>query len=199
MKTNSKRIAQLVSRVLFLTTVSGMLLFVSCSKDDPIPQPTPTDNGTTLLFKSSEIVEFKQIQSEGIEQDIPKEDIESYFGKRIQLNCPDTLCFKGDSLFLSRKNGLNEKYEIKWNNNKLYLHNAIAESWEYAGKKINDKKFQLNTGFYFKKEANNQRSLTISGREYSIESYQELTTYFGKLNQDSSSKLIWLKISYLFE
>lgn len=108
MKTNSKRIAQLVSRVLFLTTVSGMLLFVSCSKDDPIPQPTPTDNGTTLLFKSSEIVEFKQIQSEGIEQDIPKEDIESYFGKRIQLNCPDTLCFKGDSLFLSRKNGLND-------------------------------------------------------------------------------------------
>lgn len=180
--------------IVFLLLIS---IFISCSdKDDPssVPDPTPENTVYVLKLKSSNQIEFKEFLGGKEKQDMAK-DGSTYFGKRIQLHCPNELQFQNDSLWMVKTNNIVEKYKIKWQDNQLFLYNTNKDSWEFCGKKDQSGNFLLNTGFYIQKSTNNQRMFTIIGQEYNLISYSELM----ENNENESSSTIWLKMEYVFE
>lgn len=189
-------------QVLSLLIIQGLFVFMSCSDDktDDANKPEePQITSYTLRFKSSEIVEFKQMQSKQNVGDIPFTDSEKYFGKRIQLNTPTELSFKDDSLFITKPNELKEFYKVKWQSNDLFLFDDTSNEWKYCGTKDQKGRFLLNTGFYIQKSKDKQRTLTVLGQEYSLKSYSELLTFLAENESSLTSSIMWLKKQYIFE
>lgn len=176
----------------------GTYMLSSCSDKDepsPTPNPTPEDNTYVLKLKSSESVEFKEILDENDVHDIAEKET-AYFGDRIQFVCPNELQFDNDSLSIVKANNIVEKYKIKWQEKKLFIHHTQGDIWEYCGEKDRDGKLLLNIGFYLIKSNNSQRTFTAIGQEYSLTSYSEL---IDKNTKDSPFPIIWLRIRYVFE
>ena len=166
------------------------VIFTACSDDNDSPNgPDQPVTIYTLKLKSSEKVEFKEIPA-GKETISLGDNEERYFGQRIKLACPNELQFNNDSLFIVKPNNIIEKYKIKWQDDELFLHNAIADTWEPCGKKDTNGQFLLNTGFYIKRN----HTFVAMGQEYGLTSYSELIN-----NNDKSLSIIWLKMNYVFE
>lgn len=178
--------------------IAGILAFASCS-DKPQLEPEPSPDfvtSYTLTFKSLEILEFKQISSQQIVEDIPMADVNLYFGNRIQLVRPNELLFKNDSLTIVRENAPIEKYKVEWRDDALFMYNEYVDKWEYCGVKAKDDAFLLNTGFFIERRVSQQRSLTVVGQEYFLKSYTDMVS--NRAEQGESQPMIWLRVQYLF-
>lgn len=187
----------------FSVFLLGALSFASCTEDGPqvdpiLPEP-PQPTVTELSFKSLDVLELKeQLQGKDV-QNVPVGESTSYFGSRAELSRPDKLRFKDDSLFLLRANEITERYKVKWQNKELLLHHQDSDSWSYMGQKTGEKGFLLNVGFYALLNKSPQRSLSIIGREYALQSFANLTDYIGQSTLDTSSSVVWMKVQCAFE
>lgn len=195
--------------MLSLAIVVGSFTFASCTDDtnkpeEPkvpeVPQKPEIPEVVTykLKLKSTGIVEFKQMLSKQNAQDLAVTESSKYFGKRIELNCPTELLFKGDSLFISKVTNLTESYKTKWQDKELYLYDDASKTWKYCGKKGDKSGFTLNTGFYVKKCKDKMHTLAVIGQEYSLRTYADLTNYLGETTNTTSS-ITWLRTEYIFE
>ena len=188
----------------FYVLLWGALSFASCAKDDPQPEPIlpepPQPNVTELSFKSLGILEMviDQIQRQSV-LNIPVSESDRYFGNRVELSRPDKLRFKDDSLFLLRANEIIERYKVKWQNKELLLHHQDSDSWSYVGQKKGESGFLLNMGFYALQSKSSQRSLSIIGWEYELQSFANLVDYIGQSTLDTSSSIVWMKVQCSFE
>lgn len=182
----------------------AIALLSCCDKDKPTPL-TPPDlpdlpdlpvpevkTEYTLELKSSEIVEFNQIDVDKNQQDIPKNKLKEYWGKRIANNTPVELQFKKDSLQIVKPNDVVEKYKIEWRGDDLYLYHSPTDTWRYCGKKHGEKHFLLSTGFCKISGKNKTRSLQIMRQEYALKARSELGNY-------PQSTIVWLKMHFLFD
>lgn len=187
----------------FSVFLLGALSVASCTEDGPqvdpiLPEP-PQPTVTELSFKSLDVLELKeQLQGKDV-QNVPVGESTSYFGSRAELSRPDKLRFKDDSLFLLRANEITERYKVKWQNKELLLHHQDSDSWSYVGQKTGEKGFLLNVGFYALLNKSPQRSLSIIGREYALQSFANLTDYIGQSTLDTSSSVVWMKVQCAFE
>ena len=187
----------------FSVFLLGALSVASCTEDGPqvdpiLPEP-PQPTVTELSFKSLDVLELKeQLQGKDV-QNVPVGESTSYFGSRAELSRPDKLRFKDDSLFLLRANEITERYKVKWQNKELLLHHQDSDSWSYMGQKTGEKGFLLNVGFYALLNKSPQRSLSIIGREYALQSFANLTDYIGQSTLDTSSSVVWMKVQCAFE
>lgn len=187
----------------FSVFLLGALSVASCTEDGPqvdpiLPEP-PQPTVTELSFKSLDVLELKeQLQGKDV-QNVPVGESTSYFGSRAELSRPDKLRFKDDSLFLLRANEITERYKVKWQNKELLLHHQDSDSWSYMGQKTGEKGFLLNVGFYALLNKSPQRSLSIMGREYALQSFANLTDYIGQSTLDTSSSVVWMKVQCAFE
>ena len=129
-------------------------------------------------------------------QNLPVEESNKYFGKRLSLTSPTELQLKDDSLFIIKSYGITEKYKMKSHNNEVFLYNDLSDVWEYCGTREDKNSFTLNIGFYIQERVNNQRTLHAAGQEYSLKSFSDLMEYVGK---DGLSSVIWLKQQIVFE
>lgn len=187
---------ELLSTILFILLI--IIGTVSCSDDDSQRTP-PSPNSITYSAKSQNIVELKgKVPGQEI-QNIPFEEANVYFGKRLQLAQPEKLEFKGDSLSFIKAGGLSLKYKILWKKDELYLYNDITAAWEYCGMKDGQTAFILNTGFYWIKNNSTHGSLSILGQRYSLLSYPELIEYIGGNSLNANNQIVWLKIQYKFQ
>lgn len=187
-------------RLLRLFAIGCMAIctftFVSCNKDDndePGPDPTPL-NEFVFKFKSSEIVEFKQVLPAAEAKTIPDKEVSTYFGKRLQLACPEEIQFTGDSITIVKAQGLTEKYKYKWESNAFFYYKAATEQWEYLGKRDDKGRVLLNLGMYVRKDQSEQRTLSIIEQDYSLTSYSGLSN-----GSDVSTSLIWLNVLFTLE
>lgn len=187
----------------FSVFLLGALSVASCTEDGPqvdpiLPEP-PQPTVAELSFKSLDVLELKeQLQGKDV-QNVPVGESTSYFGSRAELSRPDKLRFKEDSLFLLRANEITERYKVKWQNKELLLHHQDSDSWSYMGQKTGEKGFLLNVGFYALLNKSPQRSLSIIGREYALQSFANLTDYIGQSTLDTSSSVVWMKVQCAFE
>ena len=183
--------------MLHFTLLIGVFAFTSCTNDDPQPEP-PASTGElyTLKYKSQEILELKQMQAGQEVQNLPVEESNKYFGKRLSLTSPTELQLKDDSLFIIKSYGITEKYKMKSHNNEVFLYNDLSDAWEYCGTRDDKNSFTLNIGFYIQERINSQRTLHAMGQEYSLKSFSDLMEYVGK---DGLSSVIWLKQQIVFE
>ena len=185
------------NKMLHFTLLIGVFAFASCTNDDPQPEP-PAPNGElyTLKYKSQEILELKQMKAGQEVQNLPVEESNKYFGKRLSLTSPTELQLKDDSIFIIKNYGITEKYKMKSHNNEVFLYNDLSDVWEYCGTREDKNSFTLNIGFYIQDRVNIQRILHTAGQEYSLKSFSDLMEYVGK---DGLSSVIWLKQQIVFE
>lgn len=189
---------QKAAMMLFLyCIIVGMPILSSCSNNDNGIVVDPDEENISLSYKTYEIKELKRIVGNTIE-DLQVTDVHQYFGNRIELACPEKLDFTGNTLLITRS-GIEQKYNIKWEADKLYLCKEGENHWNYCGYKADKKKFMLNVGLFIMKSTTDQRSLTVIDQSYALESYDQLAEYVGSAAAESSSSLLWMKVSYLFE
>lgn len=179
----------------------AIALLSCCDKDKPTPL-TPPDlpvlpvpevkSEYSFNLKSSEIMEFNQIDADKNQRDIPKGKLKEYWGKRIANSTPVELQFKKDSLQIVKPNDVVEKYKIEWRGDDLYLYNSPTDTWLYCGKQNGKKQFLLNTGFCKISGKNKTRSLQIMRQEYALKAQSELGNY-------PQSTIVWLKMYFLFD
>ena len=181
-----------LSTVLKTACLLCIFCLASCAKDVPEIDPEKQDQSYVLKFKHTEAIELKQVQADNKTQDIPLEDINKYFGKRAELNAPKELRFSKDSLSIVKGDDSIENYKIKWQNSLLSYYNDQSDSWLYCGEKENDS-FNLNTGFYIQTVKSDQRTLTLLGQAYALQSLTDLT------EQGEQTTTTWLKMKYTFE
>lgn len=187
-KTNHIRKILLVAMLCVGASILSACSDDDDSKTDPDPNP-PSSN--LFTYQSMEIAEFKQISADNEIQELPATEVENYFGERIELASPKKLELKEDSLYITKPGELTEGYKIKWEDKKLFLYKAQTDTWEYCGEQKNENQFLLNTGFYIQKSKDNsQRSLFVTGQEYALQSYSDIT--------DNATSTIWLKATYTF-
>lgn len=149
-------------------------------------------NERTLVFASAEISEMKKINSDNTIQDLSKDNLEEYWGERIAYNTPIELRFKSDSLYIVKPNEIVEKYKIEWRGEELFLNSNHSTEWLYCGKKLQNKQFLLNTGFYKGESKNKMRTLQFAGQSYAFKTYTEIGNY-------PSATMIWTKMSFVFK
>lgn len=178
---------------LLFAAVTAVLTLCACSnKDIPTPEPEPEpEEISDFNFKSSDIMEFKQI-TEGEAIDIVPEEAEDFFGKSIEFITPVKLQFYGDSLSIVKPHGMTEGYAVKWAKDELLLYNDLTDNWEYCGKSNENNRFYLNTGVFKSVSKNKQRTLYVAGQDYALTSYDQIPA-------DPDDVVIWLRLELVFE
>lgn len=168
--------------------LAGMLfLSISC-KDNEEPSPTPPPPSPEV----KEITKFLFEKSKELEvHNVSKEEAAKLFGQKMKSVIPTELQIKKDSLFVLKPHGIVERYKVKWNEKKLFLHNSLSEEWEYCGEKIDEKRLLLNIGFYQLYSKNELRQVSVSGQAYDLKSCLD----FSLKNVD----VVWVKSQHLFK
>ncbi len=176
------------------------LLFTACYKDDeptqPEPDPTPIKDPdpvakNTYKYLSTKIFQFKHVLPKA--QEMPDELLTTYFGRRIELNQPEEVQFKNDSITILKPYGLQEKFKVKWDKGDLFYYKA-DETWAYMGRIETDETLRLNLGAYSLTNKSEQRSLTVVEQGYDLTSPDAL-----REGSDANTSLVWLSLQYIME
>lgn len=175
-----------------LALLVAIYLLAACSDENNPAPPSPETDTYTLKLKNSEKLEFKEITGKAQAGIATEKSETAYFGHRIERACPQELQFAGDSLTIVKKEGITEKYEFKWQDNELLLHNNLTDTWEYCGKKEDGNKVLLNIGFYIRKNENIPS--IVVGQAYKQTSPDQLME-----NAPDGTSLVWLRMQYTFE
>ncbi|NLI35595.1 MAG: hypothetical protein GX416_03615 [Bacteroidales bacterium] len=179
-----------VELVLFF--LLNVLLLTSCSKDN---KEEPAVNKTNYQMKTSQPIEFKYYEaSKGNSTVLSYTNVESYFGKRVELGVPLSLQFEDDKIVINKAYGLKETYKVKWADNTLLLYDEKTDKWIEFATKSTDGKIILYMEFYRQEENTTSRQLVSLGQGYN------LSLLDGLLNaMNNTSKVVWLKMAYTFE
>jgi len=176
---------------MFLLVNSFIITFVSsCSKEDDTKIP---EIKSTFMLKSSQITEFKSYDS-GKETNLSTNDIDTYFGNRVNFYTPKVLLLRNDSIVIGKAYGLEEKYKIQWDGNKLSLYNTVTDKWIECGEKTANGGINLYISLYRQETGDANYQLISFGQDYDLTLPNDLLE-----NINTSSKIIWLKINYTFE
>lgn len=179
----------------FLRCIAGVLIFVSCGKNDiPTPEPKPgpgLEQTFDFKLKSSNIVEFKKIVNSKATE-LEDEDTASIFGGRIDLITPDELQFTENSLIIVKPHGMVEEYTIQWVKDELFLYNDMEDVWDYCGELKGKDCFFLNTALFTRLSKNEQRVLYVTAQDYSLTSFDQILV-------DPDDEVVWLRLEFVYE
>lgn len=185
----------LIRKSLFLSFIAGVLMLISCGSNDiptPTPEPKPgSEEALVFKLKSSNIVEFQKIVGE-TKTSIVQEEAEDFFGNRIEFVIPNEIQINGDSLSIKKSHGIVENYSVKWQKDELFLSRDSNDNWEYCGKLSGNNRFLLNIVIFTLLSKNEQRTLYVSGQDYSL-------TSTDKIMRDPEDIVVWLKLEVVLE
>ncbi len=176
---------------LYLLLLLTGLSFSSCLKEKEEPIIIcPVVPAPTLKLSSSQIKEFKQINPDGSEQELPHSSLTEHFSKRPELFRPDSVKLENDSLHVFKPHGIKEAYKVKTEKNLLYIFNTSLNTWAPVGGLLAGASgIQLHISWYKKTTTSATGVLNVYGQEYSLDSYKDLIVP----QEKDHTSITWLK------
>lgn len=162
---------------------------------DPEPKPTiPNQNEFFYKLASETSVEFIEFFKGAKIKDLNDTDIKNQFGNRIDYFQPDSLHIKDDSLFVNKRKGPSEVYQIKWEDNNLFIRSNQNREWYFWAQRDRDSTINLQIAYFKKAVKNNQHTYLTTGQQYSLSDYQDLL----ESNDEKKSSMVWLLRNAVF-
>ena len=183
----------LIGKEMFLSFIVVAMLISCDKKETSAPMLVPDKEEVSVFkFKFSDILESQKINGDEIIS-LAKEEMKNYFGKRIEFITPNEMRISGDSLLISKPHGIIEKYAIKWQKDELFLYRDSDKSWNYCGKLSGKRsRFLLNVGLFTRLSQKEQRTLYVSGQDYSL-----ITR--NAVQREADDTVFWLRMEVVLE
>jgi len=179
-------------RLIYVFAIA--LLMFSCQDDNIVTPPDPeVPEIFELKLGSYKVIEFQSVDGFDGKSEIGEDNIEEYFGTRLESFVPVEITISNDSTTFVKRGALQENFRTKWeNNDELFLYDDNTKAWSLLGKRTEDV-FLLSVAFFYKKVSTSEIVNTILGQAYALENYDTL------IMPGEKYSLIWLKIEATYQ
>lgn len=162
--------------------------------DPTLPDPAEDQNEFFYKLSSATSVEFIEFFKGTKVKDFNDTDIKDHFGNRIDYFQPDSLQIKEDSLFVNKRKGPREVYQIKWEDNNLFIRSDQNSEWNYWAQRNLDSTISLQIAYFKQTVKNDQHIYLTTGQQYSLSDYQDVL----ESSEEKNSSMIWLLRNSVF-
>lgn len=159
-----------------------------------LPDPTEDQNEFFYKLSSETSVEFMEFFKGDKVKDLNDTDIKDQFGNRVDYFQPDSLHITEDSLFVNKRKGASEVYQIKWEDNNLFIRSNQNSEWSFWAKRDLDSTISLQIAYFKKAVKNNQHTYLTTGQQYSLSDYQDVL----QSSEEKNSSMVWLLRNSVF-